>query len=72
MKNPDKKVNQYMDSRCKKAIFRKEGGQGGRGGGGGVNHLYMNNNRNQKHITPKRITLSQSSGFLGNQSKFTS
>ena len=26
----------------------------------------------QKHITPKRITLSQSSGFLGNQSKFTS
>ena len=26
----------------------------------------------QKHITPKRITLSQSSGFLQNQSKFTS
>ena len=26
----------------------------------------------QKHITPKRITLSQSSGFLENQSKFTS
>ena len=24
------------------------------------------------HITPKRVTLSQSSGFLGNQSKFTS
>ena len=29
-------------------------------------------NREQKHITPKRITLSQCSGFLGNQSKFTS
>ena len=26
----------------------------------------------QKHITQKRITLSQSSSFLGNQSKFTS
>ena len=26
----------------------------------------------QKHITLKRITLSQSSGILGNQSKFTS
>ena len=26
----------------------------------------------QKHITPKRTTLSQCSGFLGNQSKFTS
>ena len=25
----------------------------------------------QKHITPKRITLSQSSGFLGNQSKLS-
>ena len=26
----------------------------------------------RKHKTPKRITLSQCSGFLGNQSKFTS
>ena len=25
----------------------------------------------QKRVTPKRITLSQISGFLGNQSKFT-
>ena len=30
------------------------------------------NEQGQKHITPKCITLSQSSGFLGNQSKFTS
>ena len=30
------------------------------------------NDADQKHITAKRITLSQSSGFLGNQSKFTS
>ena len=39
-------------------------------------NLHSNHRRsvsnNQKNITPKRITLSQSSGFSGNQSKFTS
>ena len=39
----------------------------------GLSDMYNKfDDSDQKHITPKPITLSKSSGFLGNQSKFTS